>query len=252
MKLVYDRKFALSTYATDNASLEGRMEAAMSRVWGEGWEILAPTPADEAQLLRSHDAVYIGRVKGDKELFEMASLAAGGAILSADLAMEGEAAFACVRPPGHHASRADAWGWCCFNNLAVALLDLRDRGLVRNVFVIDIDQHTGDGTRNILASWEGAEVFNPYAETAPEYLKVVEKRLLELSKADVIAVSAGFDAYRLDQGKKLDTADFGQIGRLLRKAALRLCGGRRFAVLEGGYYLPDLGANVLAFCREFA
>ena len=65
-------------------------------------------------------------------------------------------------------------------------------------------------------------------------------------------MSAGFDAYRHDVGHKLDTADFQRIGELVRDAAQRACSGRRFAVLEGGYYLPDLGANVLAFCRGFA
>jgi acetoin utilization deacetylase AcuC-like enzyme len=68
----------------------------------------------------------------------------------------------------------------------------------------------------------------------------------------IMAVSACFDAYRLDVGHKLDTPDFETIGARVGEAARRLCRGRRFAVLEGGYCLEDLGANVLAFCRGFA
>ena len=80
----------------------------------------------------------------------------------------------------------------------------------------------------------------------------MEERLDAIRAADVIAVSAGFDAYLRDVGGKLDVEDFERLGTLVRAASLRLCGGRRFAVLEGGYYLPDLGANVEAFCRGFA
>ena len=68
---------------------------------------------------------------------------------------------------------------------------------------------------------------------------------------DIIAVSAGFDSYEKDAGKKLKTIDFYLIGQLLRKFSRRLCSGRRFAILEGGYYLRDLGKNVLAFCQGF-
>ena len=67
----------------------------------------------------------------------------------------------------------------------------------------------------------------------------------------MLAVSAGFDAYVHDRGGKLQTDDYFTIGRLLQAYAIRLGHQRRFAVLEGGYYLPDLGKNVLAFCRGF-
>jgi acetoin utilization deacetylase AcuC-like enzyme len=252
MKLVYDERFTDSGYADNNAGLPGRMEAAMSG-FGHGFrEIVAPAPATVEELSLAHDRAYIERIETDRARFAMASLAAGGAILAARLAYAGEPTFACIRPPGHHASRAAAWGHCTFNNLALALLVLRSQKRIVSAFVIDIDQHTGDGTRKVLAPWPEAETFNPFAETAREYLALVEKRLSSIRTADIIAVSAGFDAYRLDLGHKLDTDDFERLGKLVRKAAQRLCRGRRFAVLEGGYYLPDLGANVRAFCRGFA
>ena len=252
MKLVYDEKFSDSSYADNNAALPGRMEAAMSGFGHSFRDIVAPAPATVKELLLAHDTAYIERIETDSARFAMASLAAGGAILAAQIAYSGEPAFACIRPPGHHASRAAAWGHCTFNNLALALLVLRSQKRIGSAFVIDIDQHTGDGTRKVLALWPEAETFNPFAETAADYLALVEQHLSSILTADIIAVSAGFDAYRLDLGHKLDTGDFEHIGRLVRRASQRLCGGRRFAVLEGGYYLPDLGANVRAFCRGFA
>jgi acetoin utilization deacetylase AcuC-like enzyme len=252
MKLIYDAQFQDSGYAQDNAAMPGRMEAAMSGLLPGPWGVVAPVPATADQLRLAHDADYVQQVVGDPPRFAMATLAAGGAILAGRLAHGGDPAFACVRPPGHHASRMGAWGHCTFSNLALALLVLRAEGRIESAFIMDIDAHTGDGTRDVLALWPRAEVFNPFAATAAEYLELVEARLAAILQTDIIAVSAGFDAYKLDVGHKLDTPDFRHLGTLAREAALRLCHGRRFAVLEGGYYLRDLGANVLAFCQGFA
>jgi len=233
MKIIFDDRFLASGYAEDNAAMPGRMEAALSGLHGR-WAFVAPAPAL------------------DSPRYEMACLAAGGAILAGRLAHGGEPAFACVRPPGHHAARGAAWGHCTFSNVALSLLVLRAEGRIGSALVLDIDAHTGDGTRRVLAGWPQAEVYNPFAETAGEYLELVQARLDALGPIGILAVSAGFDAYRLDVGRKLDTPDFERLGSLARTAALRVCAGRRFAVLEGGYYLEDLGANVLAFCRGFA
>jgi acetoin utilization deacetylase AcuC-like enzyme len=252
MKLVYDERFRDSGYAEDNAAMPGRMEAALNGLAPGPWDLVAPMPATVEQLLLAHDGTFVRQVTKDEPRFAMASLAAGGAILAGRLAHGGDPVFACVRPPGHHASRMGAWGHCTFSNVALALLVLRAEGRIASAFVIDIDAHTGDGTRDVLAAWPQAEIFNPFAPTAGEYLDLVEARLTAIERTDIIAVSAGFDAYRLDVGHKLETQDFKRIGTLVRKAAMRLCRGRRFAVLEGGYYLQDLGANVLAFCQGFA
>jgi len=252
MTIVYDERFTDSTYADDNAALPGRMEAAMSGLTDGIAEIIPALPASLRQLSLAHGKEYIDGIITDRKRFAMASLAAGGAILAAATAMKRRPAFACIRPPGHHASADGAWGHCTFNNLAIALLDLREKKYIGRAFVLDIDAHTGDGTRTILKNWAGTEVFNPYAESAPEYLHSIEKRLDEIQCTDIIAVSAGFDAYVLDVGRKLETVDFEAIGKLVKKAALRLCEGRRFAVLEGGYYLADLGLNIRSFCRGFS
>lgn len=252
MKVVFDARFCDSGYADDNAAMPGRMEAAMSGLTSSPWNCVAPPSATLAQLRLAHDETYIAQIATDTSRFAMASLAAGGAILAARLARSGAPTFACIRPPGHHASPSEAWGHCTFSNMALALLVLRSEQYIESAFVLDIDAHTGDGTRKSLAAWPQAEVFNPFASDAKEYLELVEARLDAIEHTEILAVSAGFDAYKLDVGHKLDTPDFERIGTLVRKASERLCCGRRFAVLEGGYYLKDLGANVLAFCRGFA
>ena len=250
MKIVFDGRFCDSGYAQDNAAMPGRMEAAVSGL--EAWTHLAPVAATHEQLSLVHDPVYVQQIAQDPPRFSMACLAAGGAILAAQQSDGGEPTFACVRPPGHHASRSEAWGHCTFNNIAVALFVLRAEKRIENAFVIDIDAHTGDGTRKLLASWPQTEVFNPFAASAKEYLELVEAHLVALPPTDIIAVSAGFDAYLHDVGHKLATADFERLGTLIRRASERLCRGRRFAVLEGGYYLKDLGVNIRAFCKGFA
>ena len=194
MKLIYDERFRGSSYAQDNAAMPGRMEAALSGLGGTAWERVAPPAATLEQLHLAHDPAYVQTVVEDPERFAMASLAAGGAILAGRLAHGGDPAFACIRPPGHHASRMGAWGHCTFSNLALALLVLRAERRIERAFVLDFDAHTGDGTREVLAGWPQAVIFNPFAATAEEYL----------------------------------------------------------AVLEGGYYLKDLGAKVLALCQGFA
>jgi acetoin utilization deacetylase AcuC-like enzyme len=255
MRVVFHEAFHNSDYSTeeyDNAADPDRLVGVIGSLCNEGrYAVVSPTAASKTDLLRGHSPAYVDTVERVPRLFAMASLAAGAAILAADLAMQREPAFACVRPPGHHASRSSAWGHCTFGNLALALLHLREAGRVRSAFVVDFDLHTGDGTADVLREWREVEIFNPYGDDAADYLRVLEERLAQAPQADILAVSAGFDGYVHDLGRKLTTEDYFSIGRLLQGYAIRLQHQRRFAVLEGGYYLPDLGRNVLAFCRGF-
>ena len=132
-----------------------------------------------------------------------------------------------------------------------ALLRLRAAGQIRSAFVVDFDLHTGDGTKDVLRGWPEAQVVNTYGDNAAELIQNLAERLKQAPQVDILAVSAGFDAYIHDLGGKLATDDYFTIGRLLQGYAIRLGHQRRFAVLEGGYYLPDLGKNALAFCRGF-
>ncbi len=255
MRVVFHEAFHRSDYSEDgydNAADPGRLMGVMEALRNDGhYGVEQPAPATRADLVRGHGEGYVAAIEGKPRLFAMASLAAGAAMLAGDLAVRGEPMFACVRPPGHHASRASAWGHCTFSNIALALLRLRDAGLISSAFVVDFDLHTGDGTRDVLKGWPAAQVLNPYGDNAEEYLRNLEDRLKGAPQVDILAVSAGFDAYVHDLGRKLSTDNFFTIGRLLQAYAIRLGHQRRFAVLEGGYYLPDLGKNVLAFCRGF-
>lgn len=255
MRIIFDDAFHASDYsddAHDNAAEPGRLEGIMSALRDRGrYAVAAPAPATRADLLRGHSEAHVAAIEARPRRFALAALAAGAALMAADLAMAGEPSFACVRPPGHHASRNSAWGHCTFSNVALALLKLRDAGQIGSALVVDFDQHTGDGTIDVLRGWPGTQVINPHGGNAAEYLWNLEQQLQEAPPVDLLAVSAGFDGYRLDLGRKLATEDYFTIGRLLQAYAIRLGHQRRFAVLEGGYYLPHLGENVLAFCRGF-
>lgn len=255
MRVVFHEAFHDSDYSEDeydNAADPGRLAGIMDALRNEGrYGVDEPMPATRVDLLRGHGEAYVTAVESKPRLFAIASLAAGAAMLAADRAMCGEPMFACVRPPGHHASRSSTWGHCTFSNLALALLRLRAAGQIGSAFVIDFDLHTGDGTKDVLKGWPEARVLNPYGDNAAEYLRNLEEHLKQAPQVDILAVSAGFDAYLRDLGHKLSTEDFFTIGRLLQAYAIRLGHQRRFAVLEGGYYLPDLGRNVLSFCRGF-
>jgi acetoin utilization deacetylase AcuC-like enzyme len=256
MRVVFHEAFHDSTYSDvdfDNAADPGRLEGIMTALRHEGgYPVDTPAPASREDLLRGHAEAHVAAVEASPKLYAMAALAAGAALLASDLALGGTPAFACVRPPGHHASRATAWGHCTFGNVALALLRLRELGQIESALVVDFDQHTGDGTLDLLRGWSGARVLNPYGNNPAAYLYVLGELLKEAPRVDMVAVSAGFDGYIADLGHNLLTEDYGAIGRLLKEHTLSQGHARRFAVLEGGYYLPDLGKNVLAFCRGFA
>jgi acetoin utilization deacetylase AcuC-like enzyme len=255
MRVIFHQAFHDSSYSDDkydNAADPGRLIGVMESLRNDGhYTVDMPGSATRDQLLLGHSEEYVSAIESTPRLYAMASLAAGAAILAGDLAMRGETSFACVRPPGHHASRSSGWGHCTFSNVALALLQLRHAGLIRSACLVDFDLHTSDGSKDVLRSWPEAQVINPYGNDAAEYLRIMEEQLNHAVQADVLAVSAGFDAYIHDLGRKLSTEDFFTIGRLLQNYAIRLGHQRRFSVLEGGYYQPDLGKNVLAFCRGF-
>jgi acetoin utilization deacetylase AcuC-like enzyme len=129
---------------------------------------------------------------------------------------------------------------------------MRQEYALRWVSIIDLDHHVGDGTQRIFSYDSEVSVINVSAIEREQYLEQAQNVLKVIRKADLLAVSMGFDTYERDLGGLLETEDYRLLGSWLRQAAERLCQGRRFALLEGGYYLPDLGKNVLAFCEGFA
>ena len=240
MKVIFHEEF-YQVYTYDPASAVGRMESITDVIRGR-FAFVEAVPAKEEDIAAVHTKYHVGEVRR-MELYDIALLAAGGAIQAARIGLE-EPSFALIRPPGHHASADSAWGFCFFNNMAIAIHKLRKEGEIKNALILDIDLHFGDGTVNILGSSGYVDIVNPTGADSAEYLRQVEKAL-SVKKTDIIGISAGFDNAKEDWGGLLSRADYTEIGRMVREAAGEN-GGGCFAILEGGYNHGVLGQNVLA------
>jgi len=245
MKVIFHERF-YEEYAADPAAAEGRMEAVVKAL-GKDFEFLAPQPASEKDLALVHTLNQIEGIKRSRHTYEVGVLSAGGAILASQIAWEGEPAFGLIRPPGHHASPDSCWGFCFFNNVAIAVKKLMKEGKVKKALILDFDLHFGDGTENAFQGVPEVVYFSPPGAYGKQYLDSIEKRLQEISDCDILAVSAGFDRHVDDWGGFLETEDYRKIGLLVKHYSQELCKGRRFGVLEGGYNHDVLGRNVRAF-----
>ncbi|OPY88228.1 MAG: Histone deacetylase-like amidohydrolase [Smithella sp. PtaU1.Bin162] len=241
MKVVYSEKYK-QVYSTDPASAAGRIEAVEIALRGRV-KFVEPRPASREDILLIHTAQHINDVEREG-VYDIAALAAGGAIMAAEIGLT-EPCFALIRPPGHHASAGSAWGFCYFNNMSIALAKLKCADKIKKAFILDFDLHYGDGNVNILGGRGYVNILNPTGSNRNEYLKSVEYNLTG-TDADMIAVSAGFDNHEQDWGGLLKTEDYKFMGNLVRETALRNQGGC-FGILEGGYNHSVLGKNVLAF-----
>lgn len=243
------------SYDNTPAGAPGRLDSAFEVLNADpNYEFVKAVPATEPQILRAHDQRIIEDVRQETEtwhhlLYDMAMLAAGGAIQAGIIGASGEPAFALIRPPGHHASRSSNWGFCYFNNIAVSLFELQARGLIRSAFILDFDLHVGDGNINILGPYDQFIIHNPSGHGDAEYLADVRAALDIGKDVDIIVASAGFDQYEHGWGQNLSTNAFYEIGRLMYEFAMERCDGRRYALLEGGYNHQDLGKNIHAFCE---
>ena len=241
----------------------------------------APMAVDDEQILRAHSKEHLARVKKAEEdfdgdtpaypaIFEHAQRSVGAGLQALKAARNGEVAFSLIRPPGHHATRDRAMGFCFLNSIAIAALEALSMG-VANIAVYDFDVHHGNGTEAILVDHPHAAFFSihqhpcypgtgtrnvgrncfnyPVAPQTPreEYRKVLSKALDDLKKfkPDMVAVSAGFDAYAKDPlaQETLEAEDFHWLGESIRKL-----GVPSFSLLEGGYStaLPEL---ILAYLK---
>jgi acetoin utilization deacetylase AcuC-like enzyme len=239
MKVVYHEDFNQS-YCADPAAAEGRIEAVYKEI-RDSVTFVDAIPAAEEDIEACHTPYHIDHIKR-LGLYDIAALAAGGAIQAATIGLD-EPCFGLIRPPGHHASANSAWGFCFFSNMAIAISKLKRDDKIATARVLDIDLHFGDGTANILGDTGYVEICNPHGMDPNKYLKEVEKFLAV--DADVIGISAGFDNHREDWGGLLYTENYREIGRMVRQAALRR-GGGCFAILEGGYNHRVIGQNALA------
>jgi len=251
MNIVFHEAF-YDVYAGDPAAAAGRMEPIIRELRKyPHYTFVTPEPAAHEDLRRAHSEAHIETIKGSPALYDMAALAAGGAIKAAELAFGGEPSFGCIRPPGHHASATSCWGFCFFNNMAVSLLKLMAEGKIESAFILDFDLHRGDGNINILGDHEGIRIFNPSSGNEKDYLFEIAAVFEEAGDFDIIAASAGFDEYVDDWGGKLTTGAYREIGSMMKAFSKSNCRGRRYALLEGGYNYNDLGINIHAFCEGF-
>jgi acetoin utilization deacetylase AcuC-like enzyme len=244
MKVVYHPRY-LEVYTGDPAAAPGRIESILSEL-SPHYELVIPEPASVEDIKLVHTEWHIADIQRMRHTYEVALLAAGGAIKAAELAMNGEPAFGLLRPPGHHASPGSCWGFCFFNNMAISIAKLRKEGKIKRAVILDFDLHYGDGTDNIFSGVADVVYHHPDDSNNKDFVEDIE-RFLEKQKTDIIAVSAGFDRGIEDWGGLLTTEDYRTIGRLVKGFSEKLCQGRRYGVLEGGYNHDVLGKNVKAF-----
>jgi acetoin utilization deacetylase AcuC-like enzyme len=240
MKVVFHDDF-YQVYTSDPASAAGRMEAIVAEIENDV-EFVKAVPAGEIDIARVHERTHIESVR-HAGLYSISALAAGGAIQTATLGLD-EPCFGLLRPPGHHASSGSAWGFCYFNNMAVAIEALKAQKQIKTAYVLDIDLHFGDGTVNILENKSYVTVHNVHATSRDRYLKEIAHEM-DRCDVDIIGISAGFDHHRDDWGGLLLTSDYFEIGKMVKEAANR-CAAGCFGILEGGYNHQVLGVNVKA------
>jgi acetoin utilization deacetylase AcuC-like enzyme len=270
-----ERREATPASMADMELAHGRMHLASLRGLSDGLrdEIAAGGPShaqvdpDTSINIHSWDAIL---------------MAAGAAIDATDAIMAGEMvnAFCAVRPPGHHATRNQAMGFCFVNNVAVAAKYALERHGLKRVAIIDFDVHHGNGTEDIVAgddrilmcsfyqhpyypAWEHATAPNLVNLPVPAYTKGMDIRelidmmwmpRLDAHKPQMVFISAGFDAHREDDMGQLGLVeqDYIWITQRIKEVAQRHAQGRIVSCLEGGYDLSSLARSVEAHIRVLA
>ena len=215
--------------------------------------------------------------------WDAALRSAGAALAATDAVIAGEmqTAFCSVRPPGHHACRDKAMGFCFFNNVAIAAKYALERHGLRRVAIVDFDVHHGNGTEDIVANdqrilmvsffqhpfypldWVHSSASNLVNLPVPAYTKGMDIReliesawipRLEAFEPEMIFISAGFDAHREDDMGQMGLVeqDYAWITHRIKDVARRHGKGRIVSCLEGGYALSALGRSVEAHIRVLA
>ncbi|HNV88410.1 MAG TPA: histone deacetylase family protein [Methylotenera sp.] len=249
--------------------------------------------ATKAQLQRVHSTDYVDyihsiapkaglvRLDGDTAMGPMSLSAAlhasGAVVLATDLVITGKAknAFCCVRPPGHHAGRANSAGFCIFNHIAVGVAHAMSQYPIKRAAIIDFDVHHGDGTEDIFSSnpnvmlcstfqhpfypFSGAETRSKNMINVPLAAKTRREDFREAVitefapalddfKPEIMFVSAGFDAHLNDPLADLTLIeeDYVWITEFIKEFAAKYAKNRIISSLEGGYHLPSLAQSAWA------
>ena len=220
------------------------------------------------------------------ESYNIALLAAGGVLAATDAVMNGllQNIFCAVRPPGHHAERDKAMGFCLLNNVAVAARYAQRKYNAERVAIIDWDVHHGNGTQHIfyddksvlyisthqypfypgtgsrsergIGEGEGYTVNIPMfaGSGEQEFIEVFTKEVIpsiESYHPDLIFISAGFDAHRDDPLANLELTEesFAKLTSIVAETAAKVCNGHIISILEGGYNLTALARSVEAHLK---
>jgi acetoin utilization deacetylase AcuC-like enzyme len=272
------------------------MDVVASEWRRKAGEVVAPREATREQLARVHSGEYLRRISEtagsavaldpdtytSPETYEVALLAAGAAVDAVERVMGGghKRVLAMVRPPGHHAERERAMGFCFYNNVAVAAAHAKALG-ARRIAIVDYDVHHGNGTQHIFDSdpsvlYVSTHQYPYYPGTGAadeigvgpgagytvnlpleagavneDYRFVFDAVVLPVVKQfapDLLLVSAGFDAHERDPlgGMRLTSDAFAAMTTQLRSIAEECCGGRLVLVTEGGYDFRALADSLLA------
>ncbi len=263
--------------------------------------IREPQPIDRAHLLAVHDDAYLFRLEeaclagqtsidhADNQIcyesYDVALLSAAAGVTGIDLLENGEAkaVFCSVRPPGHHAERASALGFCFLNNVAIAARYWQKAFHRKKIFIVDWDAHHGNGIQSTFemdpdvfyvslhehptfsfpgTGYADERGFGPGAGTTLNIplppgtddrtvLEAMASRVEQAFAAfrpEALIVAAGFDAHRDDDmsGLAYSTALYEQLGGMMKRWGQR-CQGRVLSILEGGYHLESLPASVEAY-----
>src|ERR1017187_3392789 len=275
MVIVYSPR-CLDYAAAGHPENPDRVRSAVAQLHKEFHTWITPTPCTDEDILRVHTRELLNAVRTGTfadadtpvfpEIFEIAKLSAGGALLAAPPALDGRPAFSLMRPPGHHAERNRVMGFCYLNNIAIAVAKtLESSPKVRRIAILDFDCHHGNGTEDVFRGDERVLFVSLHQSpcspgtglvsernclnyplppgTGPErFLATLDETLGRIAafQPDLLAVSAGFDGYKSDpithMGLEVDT--FHDIGRRLAdltQPAPSTPALTCFAVLEGGY-----------------
>ena len=263
---------------------------------------ILPREATFEELGQVHSPMYISSVKARAKLgggwldadtpispasYRVALYAAGGGMRAVEAVMGGEVAtaFALVRPPGHHATRDHAMGFCLFNNIAITARRALEKYSLKRILIVDFDVHHGNGTQDTFyadprvlyfsthqspfypGSGEVAEIGRDegkgFTVNVPlpggcgdeEYLRVYNEILVPLAltfNPQLVLVSAGYDAHWKDtiSAMQLTTTGYAQLVHILQDVVEETCGGKLVFVLEGGYHLDGLQESVKAVLKE--
>ena len=280
-----------------------RLDAISDYLLAKGiLDLLVPYDAPAAtvqELSGAHSALYVqeliasapaqGYLHVDPDTamcpatLEAALHAAGAVVLATDLVLAGEVqrAFCAVRPPGHHAGRESAMGFCFFNNVAVGIRHALNVHGLQRVALADFDVHHGNGSEDILANDDRVLMVSTFQRDLYPFLGEVPaghnmanvalpagsggealrcafedvwKPRLEAFRPQLLFISAGFDAHRADEmgGLRWVEGDYAWLTRELVALAERHCAGRVISTLEGGYQPFALARSVAAHVRALA